>query len=105
MLLAIRIGERRKPGRGTLSRGHDGAASHRGSGRPLRMADFSHLLVWQTANKLSVATAEGCVGSAGHAGSILRRQLLRSTSAFRPALRRAAQSEAIASSRDTYGLR
>src|SRR5688500_10781909 len=59
--------------------GIDGAANHRGSGRPLRMADFRNLLVWQNANKLSVATAEAVESFRGNAGSILRRQLLRST--------------------------
>ncbi len=59
--------------------GIDGAANHRGSGQPLRMADFRNLLVWQNANKLSVATAEAVESIRGNAGSILRRQLLRST--------------------------
>src|SRR5688500_11750856 len=43
------------------------------------MADFRNLLVWQNANKLSVATAEAVESFRGNAGSILRRQLLRST--------------------------
>ncbi len=43
------------------------------------MADFRNLLVWQNANKLSVATTEAVEGIRGNAGSILRRQLLRST--------------------------
>ena len=43
------------------------------------MADFRKLVVWQKANKLSVATAEAVEEIKGHAGSILRRQLLRST--------------------------
>ena len=43
------------------------------------MADFKKLFVWQKANKLSVATAEAVEGIRGSSGSILRRQLLRST--------------------------
>ena len=43
------------------------------------MADFRKLVVWQKANKLSVATAEAVEHITGNAGSILRRQLLRST--------------------------
>ena len=43
------------------------------------MADFRKLLVWQKANMLSVATVEAAEGIRGTAGSILRRQLLRST--------------------------
>src|SRR6185436_1778059 len=43
------------------------------------MADFRNLVVWQKANKLSVTTAEAVEGMRGHAGSILRGQLLRST--------------------------
>lgn len=42
------------------------------------MGDFKNLVVWQKANKLSVATAEAVEGMRGNAGSILRRQLLRS---------------------------
>jgi len=42
------------------------------------MADFRNLVVWQKANKLSVATAEAVEGMRGNAGTILRRQLLRS---------------------------
>lgn len=44
-----------------------------------RMGDFRKLAVWQKANKLSVAMAEAVEGIRGHAGSVLRRQLLRST--------------------------
>ena len=43
------------------------------------MADFKKLVVWQKANKLSVATAEVVESMKGNAGSILRGQLLRST--------------------------
>ena len=43
------------------------------------MADFRKLVVWQKANKLSVATAEVVESMKGNAGSILRGQLLRST--------------------------
>jgi four helix bundle protein len=43
------------------------------------MADFRKLLVWQKANTLSVATAEAVEMIRGHAGAILRSQLLRST--------------------------
>ena len=43
------------------------------------MADFRNLVVWQKANKLSVATAEAVESIRGNAGSILRRQLLGST--------------------------
>jgi four helix bundle protein len=43
------------------------------------MADFRNLVVWQKANKLSVATAEAIESIRGNAGSILRGQLLRST--------------------------
>jgi four helix bundle protein len=42
------------------------------------MGDFKNLVVWQKANKLSVATAEAVEGMRGNAGPILRRQLLRS---------------------------
>jgi len=42
------------------------------------MADFRNLIVWQKANKLSVTTAEAVEGMRGHAGTILRGQLLRS---------------------------
>ena len=42
------------------------------------MADFRNLLVWQKANKLSVATVEAVANIRGSAGSILRAQLLRS---------------------------
>ena len=42
------------------------------------MADFRNLVVWQKANKLSVTTAEAVEGMRGHAGTILRGQLLRS---------------------------
>src|SRR5687768_3169834 len=42
------------------------------------VADFGNLVVWQKANKLSVATAEAVEGMRGNAGSILRGQLLRS---------------------------
>src|SRR5215213_6472966 len=42
------------------------------------MADFRNLFVWQKANTLSVVTAEAVEGIRGNAGSILRRQLLRS---------------------------
>lgn len=42
------------------------------------MGDFRNLIVWQKANKLSVATAEAVEGMRGNTGSILRRQLLRS---------------------------
>src|SRR6476659_10872503 len=42
------------------------------------MADFRNLVVWQKANKLSVRTAEAVEGMRGHAGTILRGQLLRS---------------------------
>ena len=41
------------------------------------VADFGNLVVWQKANRLSVATAEAVEGIRGNAGSILRRQLLR----------------------------
>jgi hypothetical protein len=44
------------------------------------MADFRNLRVWQKANALSVATAEALDGVRGHAGVILRGQLLRITS-------------------------
>lgn len=43
------------------------------------MADFRNLVVWQNANKLSVATAEAVESIRGNAGTILCRQLLRST--------------------------
>jgi len=43
------------------------------------MADFRNLRVWQKANALSVATAEALDGVRGHAGVILRGQLLRAT--------------------------
>jgi len=43
------------------------------------MANFRNLVVWQKANKLSVATAEAVESIRGNAGSILRRQLLGST--------------------------
>jgi four helix bundle protein len=43
------------------------------------MADFRKLVVWQKANLLSVATVEAVEGIRGHAGSILRGQILRST--------------------------
>jgi four helix bundle protein len=43
------------------------------------MADFRNLLVWQKANKLSVATVEAVETISGNAAVILRRQLLRST--------------------------
>ncbi len=44
------------------------------------MADFKNLLVWQKANRLSVATVEAVEGIRGSSsGSILRVQLLRST--------------------------
>ena len=44
------------------------------------MGDFRKLLVWQKANKLSVATAETVESIRGSAsGAILRGQLLRST--------------------------
>jgi four helix bundle protein len=43
------------------------------------MADFRNLVVWQKANRLSVATAEAIESVRGNAGSILRGQLLRST--------------------------
>ena len=43
------------------------------------MADFRKLVVWQKANKLSVAVAEAVESMKGNAGSILRGQLLRST--------------------------
>ena len=42
------------------------------------MADFRNLLVWQKANTLSVAAVEAVERIRGNAGSILRRQLLRS---------------------------
>ncbi|MEO8577064.1 MAG: four helix bundle protein [Gemmatimonadales bacterium] len=42
------------------------------------MADFRNLIVWQKANKLSVATAEAVEGIRGETGLILRRQILRS---------------------------
>lgn len=42
------------------------------------MADFRNLVVWQKANKLSVATAEAVENIRGNAGSILRGQLPRS---------------------------
>ena len=47
--------------------------------RVTNVADFRKLLVWQKANKLSVATAEVVEGLRGNAASILRGQLLRST--------------------------
>jgi four helix bundle protein len=42
------------------------------------MADFRNLVVWQKANKLSVSVAAAVEEMRGNAGSILRRQLLRS---------------------------
>ena len=42
------------------------------------MADFRKLIVWQKANKLSVATAEVVESVRGKAATILRGQLLRS---------------------------
>ncbi len=43
------------------------------------MADFRNLRVWQKANMLSVATAEGVESIRGAPASILRGQLLRAT--------------------------
>ena len=43
------------------------------------MADFRNLVVWQKANKFSVKTAGAVENIRGNAGSILRRQLLKST--------------------------
>ena len=43
------------------------------------MADFRKLRVWQKANALSVATANGVEAVRGVSGSILRGQLLRAT--------------------------
>lgn len=43
------------------------------------MSDFRKLVVWQKANKLSVATAEAVEDIKGNAASILRGQVLRST--------------------------
>ncbi len=43
------------------------------------MADFRNLVVWQKANKLSIATVEAIENIKGNAGAILRNQLLRST--------------------------
>ena len=46
---------------------------------PFAMADFRKLEVWRKANKLSVATAEAVERIRGESGSILRKQILRST--------------------------
>jgi len=43
------------------------------------VADFKNLLVWQKANKLSVATVKAVEGIRGETAAILRKQLLRST--------------------------
>ena len=43
------------------------------------MSDFRKLVVWQKAKVLSVATVEAVEDIRGNAGSILRRQVLRST--------------------------
>ena len=68
------------------------------------MADFRNLVVWQKANKLSVATAEAVEFLKGDTGSILRRQLLRSTFSIQANIAEAAPSGATGNSHATPGL-